>query len=661
MSYNTKYNRLFGPKDEKRISLFIATVKEIAKINRQNKPGLKNYAKFSATNPMFENSLLDYLSDDSYVINQVDFLQNGNFDNQMRGASCDIHSIHPEWAINIADIIIYINKVVSSSLTSADKIEVLGLIKSLHNVGSTSNFHDNMLIINMVKALYTLEGSTGFNPDQHTTWDKVTNILSNTNKSTNLFNTSVPLDADIGGGASGKPSLPSDCFSSFDELAESVKTLVREHTELSDEHKKVSGYNPDEHLARLLIQNKDKPISNDSIDVWDEDTKKSNTYYRDEDNKLYRLIDNKKNNDNNNRKYFDSNDKTGVIIKNKTCESVGLDKTTGKNKCTDYITKCLSGNDIKECKDFLGDTSNIFLISDEIKHMHPENLRNTIRALQIPTKQKMNTELDMMLTEVVTFDEWIEEIEKLLTPDEITKIIKHETLRRYINYLVSFVNEEPAILNENYVINDNQSNKKTINPKIYEHTFLSKFGLHPNYPRGYGYATDSISISDVERLYSTIVDYQNQQRMMYGIVSSLRLTGGFTNKIDTLNGGAPYNISEIYNDSTKQTHTLLSQYYAKLVTTLSAKGKELARADKDKIETHLQSLEKSEKALLRSVNYINEYVKLLNIFGEGGKSKNLTYQNLKEFVDQRNNKFNRISNKQLSLVSIIRAIASSIN
>ena len=600
---DNRYNILFGNDDDLRIDHFLVTVQHIQDKVKKNEIV---YDIFSVTNPIFYGD-----SDKN------EFMHNGLFDEKIRGHSKT--DIHPEWALIIVDIILYIN----FQVNKADVIKALKKFKT----EKRPSLSLNLLIKELVNAFYELYEVTGTRITETSSWDKIHDYKLNPNILENLFGKLSKVGFPTINNLNPQVTRPNTTWSNYHDFGDEIYSLLQKYGSMSGE--KQTSYKMDEYIINMSTS---KSIEEGSTDFWIDDGVSVNKYFRDINGKLYREI-------NGNKEYID-NTTYSIALQNR-CKSVGIDGTKhSKTECTKYITQCLIGENFKECQKYLNNTTALTFIPEEIQNMPPQLIEKTIIALNIRKKSVMDPILGIMIDTLVGYDEWINDLRKKLDNNEIDKIRKHHTLTRYIQLLISFVNREPAILNPNY-INDNNMETKRINPKIFEGTYLYKIGLKPNYPQNYDYETEIITLSDIERLHNMILE----ERM----------------KFNNDQSGGALDFNEMYNNPPKRMSNLFRDYYVRLHKMLQNKNKQITKSDQETIGKLLNSLEHSEKNLLKAFNYINEYNKLYNIFGERPNIKNLKFDYLKKFVNERNVKSAKLVTKQLNISSMFRALAEAAN
>ena len=104
---------------------------------------------------------------------------------------------------------------------------------------------------------------------------------------------------------------------------------------------------------------------------------------------------------------------------------------------------------------------------------------------------------------------------------------------------------------------------------------------------------------------------------------------------------------------------LLRKYMQALVSGLDSRGKSLGQEDLKKINEHLDKMQDLEEALLRTMCYIDEYSKLLDLFKDY-HSDTLSEDSMKKF----GKRYSYLLDKQLStgdtLIDIFRQIQQAL-
>jgi hypothetical protein len=613
---NTDYNILFGQKDDDRVNLFIHTVETMQRINK-----VTVYDLFTKTNPVFVGK-----------VEENEFVQNGFFgDDEIRGKLESKRAIHPEWALIISDIILYIH---STSTDTNKSPEIINKIKELKATNvEKDKLGKNKLLVELVKALYTLKDARNDDISYiNTSWDSLSSYTVNPDVLKNLFGDNLPKTIPITNKTQNK-LIKNSVVDTYSDLGFDVKTQIETHGFHSGET--ISNFKLDKYIARM---HKSRLVTNDSANFWISDGVSVQKYSRNNNGELVK---------NENGTEVVINEDTLInALKNK-CDAAGVKGTS--SQCTNYIIDCLQGNDFNKCKDYLNTKNILEFIPEEIKNMPPQLIQDTIAALKIRLITVTDPSLKITIKQPVSYNDWIKELRSQtgMTQTDIDAIRNHAALRKYIETLISYVISNPAILNEHYI---KSSPGNRMSPHSFKGTFGYKIGLHPNYPSNYQYPTGLITISDIERLHLFILD---EQRRMSNSLGFLQNTG--------MRGGSHYDFKESQENPLKQTNQIFKNYFIALKGMLDAQGKKIANEDEEKIVSYLQKLENSEQNLLKSFKYINEYNRLLNNFGEKDSVRSLTFGHLENFVNERNTKLQRFGNKQLSAISMLRAIVQGLN
>lgn len=331
----------------------------------------------------------------------------------------------------------------------------------------------------------------------------------------------------------------------------------------------------------------------------------------------------------------------------------GDEHGTDENLCSEFILQCLEGHEMAKCKKyFTNDHYYWAKENDEIINMSPNYIQHLIKALQIPTKRDYNAELNINIDTLVTCDEWLTSLHsnRHLNSDEVKAIKRNEKLIKFITKLITFVQIEPAILNPNF-IKDNKT-KSIIQNNVFSNTTLFRFGLLPNFQKNYpvGISTvPDIRMSDIQRLYTLITDmHANFYRL-----AGLRFQSGGAQSNSVQFGGA-------YSDSFKPTHNTLRNYFDHLEIGLKNRNKSLDPGNRESIINYLKNLKQSEENLMKGFKVIEEYSKMIYRIGDD-VTETLSLPKLEELTKERNSKFERVAEKQIKGLDMIRLLVEKIS
>ena len=414
------------------------------------------------------------------------------------------------------------------------------------------------------------------------------------------------------------------------------------------------GYKVDEFfIRRMLGDAADAPVpSNESSWFTEQDNiPKEYIYYRKADGRLYMK-------DAQNKEVaVDARSEAVQNLKiNDKCVGTGFSNHGGVT-CAEYLQSCLEGGDVAQCKDFLAEPNYWNTAEKEVERMLPPIALKTLQAFEFKKEEYNDETARRKLFRIVSYTRWLASLNDMVVAGKINKgeydkIAVNTKLQGYLEMLVKKVNSNPGILNKDYVGGETD-NTQVYNPTAFVGTRLDKYGIKPNYP------VDSVAPSSFERLRLTQEDNKNR----VGVTIGLPNTFGLSYKVN-LSGGANNSIErneEYLADATRQLHSVLGKQYLALVARLKARGKEIAEVDAKKIRDLIEELKQKETKMVKLVLMTEKYASLLEVHGQNDPNGVLTIDHLKEFVDQRNQYFQRVAKKQSDIISIIKSIAEAVN
>lgn len=316
---------------------------------------------------------------------------------------------------------------------------------------------------------------------------------------------------------------------------------------------------------------------------------------------------------------------------NKQCHTTAVNQKNNNGKtCTDYFKDCLIGQDIEACKEYLNDNGFWKDMEKEIREMHPTMAHKTLKAFGFKGVQREITNRSgkkIKLVFMSSYEDWIQSLKTntKMQPGDITNITQNTKLEAYLKALIKLINENPGILNTDYVQDPKNPVQQTSTTSL-----STKYGLKM-------YTPNSTAVSDSERLRLFNQDHTARVRLS---LNPLLLVGG-----------AP--------QQTNQWIIFQAQYNA-LVNQLKANGKTILPKDDESVRSLINSLKDSETKLHKIMQMTSKYNQLLSAYGEiDGTNSPLTLAHLKEFVDKRAAYFEKVASKQRNLISVIQAVSEA--
>ena len=338
------------------------------------------------------------------------------------------------------------------------------------------------------------------------------------------------------------------------------------------------------------------------------------------------------------------------LSESNACYGTGLQGST--QECNNYFMKCLSGNNVKECKEFM-DSGNYWQNSESaVRNMLPDVLLRTLKSFGFqPFQSKTSTGRTYMA--YPSAEEWITGLETSLGSDDaarttVNTVRTNSKLMGYLNMIVTRVNSNPGIANPTYV-----EDGPAYNPNAFVGTLGAKYGV-----RGKAFAPRKNlarappAPSDVSALQNTVVNMMAPLGLTYGIVPFTAGLGGFGQS-----GGAWEVDVSTDKNLPVQVSGHLNNMYESILENLQVGGKDLDSGDQQTIKKMVNELNVLENKLFKSASYVQGYENLVSINQQGGGI--ISESNLEKFVAKRNDYFNRVNSKYDSIFPIFSKLAEA--
>lgn len=443
-----------------------------------------------------------------------------------------------------------------------------------------------------------------------------------------------------------------------------IKALYEESSPLN---KKIFSYNVDKYfIGQFLEEHILKYEHKEESQFWNELTDK-HKYYR-KNGILYTKINDEEVEVDRNSKLFKTlkvTDKClGTGLKDIECPYPNGEGTQSL-QCTEFISDCLLGKNIEKCKDYLKAPMFWTDAKNEVDNMLPEIALRMLRAFEFNQEEYFNDTYNQKIKRVQSVDNWLKKLDNIAdtTPNKLSKadieaIGSNTQLLQYIRLLVKKINDNPAILNVDFV----DHSISTINEEGPHYPRLSLMGV-PSRAASIG-----LSESVFERLKSDLETHTNKFAVRLGLplrygsqLDSLYKILNIPKRIALVGGNSIDSLEESLAKEYKQIGNILESHYFGLKNRLHYYNKDLDKNDENKILALIDNLKNTERKLLKAILYTEKYATLLEIFGIKDNTKELSLNYLKYFVDARNNYFNKVTKKQDNLLSIFKSILESIN
>ena len=338
----------------------------------------------------------------------------------------------------------------------------------------------------------------------------------------------------------------------------------------------------------------------------------------------------------------------GQLTESNQCYGTGTSGNTD-DECNQYFTRCLAGQDIQGCQEFMNSGTFWTNAESAVKSMLPDVLLATLTSFGFkPYDSKTSTGRPYRAHP--SAEEWLSGLSASLGGDDgaiktVESVGKNSRLMGYLNMIVAKVNANPGIANPTYV-----EDGPAYNPNAFAGTLGAKYGIKGKaFAPKRNFAKPAPTPTTVSALENTVVNFMGPLGMTYGIAPmSVGLNG-------MLGGGEELDVT---NDLKLplQVAPQLNEMYENILENLQVGGKDLDAGDQQTIKKMVNELNVLENKLFKSASYVQGYNDLLAV-QNGGSLVNES--NLEKFVAKRNDYFNRVNSKYQTIFPIFSKLAEA--
>jgi hypothetical protein len=345
-------------------------------------------------------------------------------------------------------------------------------------------------------------------------------------------------------------------------------------------------------------------------------------------------------------------------------ECYGTYVNGNQEQCNKFIFECLMSKDpdslvkclnITKFKDFYQ------VAKTDISNLHPVLALRILQQFGFRKYKEFDETAGMDLWKVECASHWLEHyVYKKYSKETFASMLHDNNQKQilsYLNLVSQYVNSNPSILNKDY---QGACDEATGVFKVSE--YAKKLSLQPRrdpYP-------EAPSRYDLMRLRSNIPFIRPTTPFVLtstsGRVSTpfgMDITPGVGLLRAQVGGGSKceYIIKKISEGKHVVGANLISKYFNVLNKQLQSKGKKLSDNDYKNIMGRIEKLNKIEDEVLKSMCYIEEYNKLLDVFKDY-KAEVLTEDNLKKFVQHQDKLFEKQNMNEGTLLEILIKISN---
>tara|TARA_B100001248_G_C27398502_1_gene467713 strand:- start:4420 stop:6348 length:1929 start_codon:yes stop_codon:yes gene_type:complete len=326
----------------------------------------------------------------------------------------------------------------------------------------------------------------------------------------------------------------------------------------------------------------------------------------------------------------------------------GTGTSGNADECNKYFTRCLAGQDIQGCQEFMNSGTFWANAESAVKSMLPDVLLATLTSFGFkPYDSKTST--GRPYRAYPSAEEWLSGLSASLGGDQnaidtVDKVGKNSRLMGYLNMIVAKVNANPGIANPTYV-----EDGPAYNPNAFAGTLGAKYGIKGKaFAPKRNFAKPAPTPTTVSALENTVVNFMGPLGMTYGIAP---MSVG----LGMMGGGEELDVTNELK-LPLQVAPQLNEMYENILENLQVGGKDLDAGDQQTIKKMVNELNVLENKLFKSASYVQGYNDLLAV-QNGGSLVNES--NLEKFVAKRNDYFNRVNSKYQTIFPIFSKLAEA--
>merc|ERR1711871_517948 len=323
--------------------------------------------------------------------------------------------------------------------------------------------------------------------------------------------------------------------------------------------------------------------------------------------------------------------------------------------CNQYLDKCLRGDQvgIEECKEYLKNPNFFDIAIEEVKSMHPEIALQTLKSFGFQFITDYDEEHEMEIKRVEEFNEWLDRMrtERVAERETIEEINANRQLRQYLIWVTQLVNYSPELLNKGI----HKKNEPYFpDPNRFKHTSFGRMGLKARVPVRNSCYKDIYGIEQLIKNNNISLGIRLNAPIVNGIVPVM-IGGGSMVTIDQ----AELSVNQL-KESRKPTADLLNNLFQYLIGKLNAYNKSISENDLNKIIKLIDNLRKQEKNLYDTMIMIEQYSKLIEIFGQDRVREELNVTDIRKAVEARSKLFGKKVKRENELISVLKALTEAV-
>ena len=344
-------------------------------------------------------------------------------------------------------------------------------------------------------------------------------------------------------------------------------------------------------------------------------------------------------------------------VGNDACAGTKVNPNVSGLNCTDYVSKCLIGQNIDACRAYFANKNFYTNTIAEVQSMDPMVAVKMLRKFGFKEVSEYDSDQRMNIVTIEPVAKWIEGLTGKAEQETINAISANDQLKNYLGWIIQLVNRNPSILNPGYR-GDLDANSH--DPNRFAYTGFAKMGIKARRP------VRNSCYKDIDAIANAI----DQNNITLGIRVNSPIVGGIVPIVvrnGFMNGGGSYaTISQsetsvaALKSNRRNTSEILSKTFEYLTKKLEAFNKGISTKDSSKINELINDLAKKENKLYEVIDFVEKYAMLVDVFGEKRVAEVVTVDQMKKAVQARSKLFSKKVKRETDIVSVLKSLTGAV-
>jgi len=328
------------------------------------------------------------------------------------------------------------------------------------------------------------------------------------------------------------------------------------------------------------------------------------------------------------------------------------DDGAGALTCTNYVSGCLLGENINECKVYFNSEAFYNNTIEEVEKMDPMVAVKMLRKFGFKEVSEYDSDRKMNIVTIEPVAKWIEGLTGIANDETIAAISSNSPLKQYLGWIIQLVNRNPAILNPGY---RGDLNADSHDPNRFAYTGFAKMGIKARRPVRNSCYRDIDAIANAIDQHNITLGIRLNAPIVGGIVPARVMTGGSYATISQ----SETSVAQLKSNR-RNTSEILSKTFEYLTNKLQAFHKGISAKDSSKINELLNDLAKKEDKLYEVIDFVEKYALLIDVLGEKRVAEVVTVDQMRKAVQARSKLFAKKVKRETDIVSVLRSLTGAV-